>query len=69
MSGDFELPNLTASKTHGFAFREPATASNGNHRGAEPRNLIHEEVSKLVQRVFLMPENGGRPHAMLFSGI
>ena len=44
------------------------TALNNGHRGAKLDRAVGEEVSKLVQRLFLMAEDGERPRVVLFAG-
>jgi Mrp family chromosome partitioning ATPase len=59
----------SGSKPHGVVSQRGVAASNNGHRGAKPDRAVGEEVSKLVQRVFLMAEAGERPRVVLFAGI
>lgn len=58
----------SGSKPHGVVSQKGVAASSNGHRGAKLDRAVGEEVSKLVQRVFLMAEDGERPRVVLFAG-
>ncbi len=47
----------------------PAPRVNGRNPGPPIEPLAREEMTKLVQRVFLLPRDGGAPRVVLFCGV
>ncbi|MBI3669124.1 MAG: CpsD/CapB family tyrosine-protein kinase [Acidobacteria bacterium] len=48
---------------------QPTLRPDGKLAARSVDGLIREEVTKLVQRVFLLPKDGGAPRVVLFCGI
>src|ERR1700730_14105161 len=69
MSSNVEQVQRVGKQREAFEdARKPRVHQDRNYVPPALDRLAREEVSKLVQRVFLLPENGARPHVVVFTG-
>ena len=72
MSRNFDILHKSHADDAGMfpvpgAHPRPRANGNGNHKNGDA--LVHEEIMKLVQRVFILPGAGKAPGALAFCGV